>query len=59
MLGSEGWGIGRRNDPEQKGDILFTARQDYRDFILELEFKLGMGLSTRVFFSATPKSKYR
>lgn len=31
------------NDPEQKGDILFTTKDDYRDFILELDFKFGTG----------------
>jgi len=32
-----------KNDPEKKGDILFSEKQDYRDFVLELEFKLGEG----------------
>ncbi|MBK1879846.1 3-keto-disaccharide hydrolase [Pelagicoccus mobilis] len=31
------------NDPDQKGDILFTTKNDYRSFILELDFKFGEG----------------
>lgn len=33
-----------QNDPAQEGDILLTAKDDYRNFILELDFKLGEGL---------------
>lgn len=32
-----------KNDPEKKGDILLTAKSDYRNFIMQLDFKMGQG----------------
>ena len=32
-----------KNDPEKKGDILLTAKTDYRNFIMQLDFKMGEG----------------
>ena len=50
---SDGMLLGK-NDPEQKGDILLTAKDDYRNFILELEFKMGEGrVDTGVFLRDT------
>ena len=31
------------NDPEKKGDILFTEKDDYRDFEVQFDFRLGEG----------------
>ncbi len=31
------------NDPGKKGDILFTEKDDYRNFIMQLDFKMGAG----------------
>lgn len=32
-----------KNDPDKKGDILFTKKNDYRNFIIQLDFKMGAG----------------
>jgi hypothetical protein len=32
-----------RNDPEQKGDVLWTERGDYRDYTVQLDFRFGTG----------------
>ena len=32
-----------KNDPDKKGDILLTEKDDYRDFIIQLDFKMGAG----------------
>lgn len=32
-----------KNDPDKKGDILLTEKNDYRNFVIQLDFKMGEG----------------
>ena len=32
-----------KNDPEQKGEVLFTEKADSVDFILVVDFQIGEG----------------